>query len=385
MLNTEEQFRFVVESVPNGIILVDDKGKIILANSAIEKVFGYSKEEIIGKSVDILVPDRFQNSHRQDREAYQRCPQKRAMGAGRDLHGRRKDGTEFPVEIGLNPVETESGTVIVGSIIDITQRRQAEAARENAEKELVEQRTLSIRSDRLRSLGEMAAGIAHELNQPLVGVRGLAEHLLVGMDRNWDLSSDKCKEKLKLILEQSDRMSSIIQNIRKFAREADNPERSLVNVNEVIDWCTDLLGAQLQSRGIQLTLKLADDLQPVLANPYSLEEVIINILINARDATEEKMKLNSDSTGFFIMIKTHVNGGKIYIEIQDEGIGIPNAIQDKVFDPFFTTKEPDDGTGLGLSISKSIVEEFHGTLNITSTENAGTTAVISLPVNPSEE
>ena len=310
MLNTEEQFKFVVESVLHGIILVDDKGKILLANSAVEKLFGFSREEIIGKPVEILVPDKYKTTHQQERETYQRSPQKRHMGAGRDLHGKRKDGTEFPVEIGLNPVHSDNGVVIVSSIIDITERRQAEIARENAEKELAGQRTLSIRSDRLRSLGEMAAGIAHELNQPLVGVRGLAEHLLVGMDRNWELNSEKCKEKLKLIVEQSDRMSSIIQNIRKFAREADKPERSLVDVNEVIDWCTDLLGAQFHARGIQLACELADNLPPVMANPYSLEEVIINVLINARDATEEKMRENPEQVNLSVGIKTKTNSRK---------------------------------------------------------------------------
>ena len=267
---------------------------------------------------------------------------------------------------------------------EIVERKRAEEARIAAERTLAEQRVLSMRTDRLRSLGEMAAGIAHELNQPLVGVRGLAEHILIGMERSWDLTEEKLRERLTLIVEQVDRMSHIIEHVRLFAREAGKPELNLVQVNDVVSSAMGLLNVQFRSRGLELECELTEKLPPVLANPFSLEEVVLNLIINARDAMEERSQKSSSSIPPRILLRTFLEGkgqeGHVKIEVIDWGVGIPPEILAKVFDPFFTTKGPDRGTGLGLSISKSIVEQFGGTIQMQSTPGQGTTVTISLPV-----
>ena len=292
------------------------------------------------------------------------------------------DGSERIVHEDAEVFLDDTGQAVrmAGTIQDITGRRRAE-------EELEAQRVLSVRSDRLRSLGGMAAGIAHELNQPLVGVRGLAEHLLLSVDRGWELTEENIRDRARLIMEQADRMVHIIDHIRVFARDAGKPELRPVNVSNVVRSSMDMLGTQFRSRGIGLECELTEELPLISANPFSLEEVVINLLINARDAMEEQMQTGTGPAQHRILLRTFLDEsdsqGYVNISVIDSGGGIPAAILDRIFDPFFTTKGPDRGTGLGLSISKSIVEEFGGTLHIQSAPDSGTTATISLPVEES--
>ncbi len=257
--------------------------------------------------------------------------------------------------------------------------------RKKVEHELNEQRVLTIRSDHLRSLGEMATGIAHELNQPIAGVRAFAEHILLGIKRGWDLTDEKVLGKLENIVKQTERMTHIIEHIRLFAREANKPEVQSVCVNDVLKSTIGMICTQLESRGIMLKYDLMDCLPSVYANPFSLEEVFLNILINARDACEERLKEKPALENSWILIRTSINeeglGDHIKIEIIDNGTGIQFDILLKVFEPFFTTKRASEkGTGLGLSISKAIVEQFEGKIDIISKPDNGTTVSILLPV-----
>ena len=243
---------------------------------------------------------------------------------------------------------------------------------------------LSMHSDRLRSLGQMAAGIAHELNQPLSGVRGLAEHLLIAMNRGWRIPPEKQREKLALIIEQADRMIHIVNHVRLFAKEAGRPEKRPVNLNDVVNSCMDILGRQFRGQGVKLALELEDALDKAFVNPFSIEEVLINLMTNARDAVEERMGKEADFSPE-VRIRTWQDrkdpNTPLKIQVIDNGAGIAPETLPMVFDPFFTTKGPDRGTGLGLSICKSIVEQFGGAIEIESEPGHGTTATISLPGN----
>ena len=263
-------------------------------------------------------------------------------------------------------------------LAQIRERQRAEEARESAESELEEQRTLRLRSDRLRSLGEMAAGIAHELNQPLTGVRGLAELHLTCMEHGWEVGEKVLRERLDSIIEQSDRMVHIIDHVRHFARDAGKAEREEVQVNEVVRSATDLIGVQFRSHGVHIVTDLATDLPPVWINPFSLEEVLINLLTNARDAVEGRGEGQ-------VVLCTRQERDSVLVEVRDNGGGIPEHILGRVFEPFFTTKDLDRGTGLGLPISRSIVEGSSGRLGIASTPGSGATATISLPAMAPED
>ena len=350
------QMRGVVESLGEGLLVVDREGRVLHANAHLVELTGFAREDWVGRLLD-------------------GCPIRLHEESG-EVELPRRDGTPVWVEVRIGPYHDIEGEPI-GSLVrvsDIDRRKRAEI-------ELEEQRSRFVRSDRLRSLGEMAAGIAHELNQPLVGVRGLAEHLLIGMERGWKLDAVKLQQRLEGIVEQADRMVHIIEHVRKFAREAGRPELAAVPVNEVVQSALDLLQVQFRSHGLELDAELGEELPLVQANPYSLEEVVLNLLSNARDATEERFGEDAGS-GERVEVRTGVEDGWVRIAVADSGVGIPSGVAERVFEPFFTTKDPDRGTGLGLSISKGIVEEFGGRLELASVEGEGTTVTICLPATP---
>lgn len=290
----------------------------------------------------------------------------------------QKSYTELEARVNERTIELQQANQKLQA--EIAERIQAEEARKEAETELAEQRTRAVRSDRLRSLGEMAAGIAHELNQPLVGVRGLAEITLMSQQQNWAMTPKDLTERMTQIIEQADRMVHIIQHVRLFAREADKAKREPANLNDVVTSSIDLLGAQFRSRGISLQTQLAENLPTVMVNPFSIEQVLLNLLNNARDAIEDNQHQSDKTQKPTVVIKTqNLHNKKVEVQVIDNGGGIPQDIIQKVFDPFFTTKAPDKGTGLGLSISKSIIEEFGGTLSIQANTSHQTIATIQIP------
>ncbi len=389
--DAEQRFRSVVQTASDAIIVSDSRGEIVFWNRGAETIFGYSVDEAIRKNITIIMPERYREDHGEQMSHVISTGEVEIIGRTVEMSGLRKDGSEFPLELSLATWSSKGEVFFAAIIRDITERKEEEA-RKAAEQERERQRVLSMRSDRLRSLGEMAAGIAHELNQPLQGVRGMAERLLISIDRGWELTEEKIRDRADTIIEQADRMVHIIEHIRVFARESGKPELRPVKVNDVVKACMDLLGTQFRSRGIQLERELMESLPVISANPFSLEEVVINLLINARDAVEEQMNAGPVLTPPRVLLRTLLDetGESKYvkIEVTDSGVGIPEAMLEKVFDPFFTTKGPDRGTGLGLSISKSIVEGFGGAIYVNSMPGSGTTVTISLPVEkplPQEE
>ena len=256
--------------------------------------------------------------------------------------------------------------------------------RQKVETELEEQRSLQMRSDRLRSLGEMAAGIAHELNQPLVGVRGKAELTLMQLAQKKPLVREKIENNVRTIIKQVDRMVHLIDHVRLFARDAGKVETSRVDLNDIVRSALTLVEAQFKSHNLYLEKQLSCTELPVLVNPFSVEEVIFNLLKNARDAVESK-KEEAGRRNYkpSISIRTGRDGSakekNVWIEVRDNGGGIPEHVISSIFDPFFTTKDPDKGTGLGLSICKSIVEGFCGTIDLDTQADEGTTFIIYFP------
>jgi PAS domain S-box-containing protein len=363
---SEQRFRSLVEQAADGIFLVRQDGSLKDVNEETCHSLGYTRQELLELSVRDVVPGFPWRAFEDLWKGSSSRPPMTIEG----LH-RRKDGATFPVEFRLGLIESGSAEYVLALARDISDRKEAEEAKRRAEEQLETQRSLSVRADRLRSLGEMAA------------VRGLAEHVLIGMAKGWDLSPDKVRDRLSGIVDQADRMTHIIEHVRMFAREADAPTVESVQVNEVVRSAVEMLAAQFKTRGLGIDFDLAEDLPPVEANAYSLEEVVLNLMSNARDAMEEAPG-DGDRSEPRLRLRTRLvgeerDGQSVTIEVQDNGAGIREDILDKVFDPFFTTKDPDKGTGLGLAICKSIVEGVGGRVHIQSNPGQGTTLTIFLP------
>jgi PAS domain S-box-containing protein len=246
------------------------------------------------------------------------------------------------------------------------------------QKEMAEKARLNelrlYHEDRLTALGIMAAGIAHELNQPLNTVRVVTDGFLYGREESWNLDQEELFEGLEMISKQVERMSKVIQNIRNFAREDRGESSGEVNANKAIENTFSMIGRQLEAHGIQVRKELEDGLPSIKANLNRLEQVIMNLVVNARQALDDCQRERKE-----LWIKTGANNGSVYIEVSDNASGIPVDFLMRVFDPFFTTKEVGKGTGLGLSISQSIVAEFKGRIEAFNNERGGATFVVTFP------
>jgi C4-dicarboxylate-specific signal transduction histidine kinase len=237
-----------------------------------------------------------------------------------------------------------------------------------------------IHTEKMVSLGEMAAGIAHEINQPLNTISLGLENLLHELKKTKGIDELYFHKKATRIFDNISRLDYIIDHIRTFSRSNDTFLLSGFNVNDSIRDGISMLSGQLNHKGVELVLHLNESIPLVIGNAQRFEQVIINLLINARDGLEEKQKLNGDNFHKLIEIKSYQKKQFIFVEVKDNGIGIKPDVLDKIMLPFFTTKEAGKGTGLGLSISFGIIKEMNGNIEIQSEFSLGTSLQISIPI-----
>ncbi len=344
----------ILESAVSGIVVVDQEGHIVGANGQAERLFGYSRYELLGQSVEVLLPERLREAHVAHRSNYLKAVCTPATLRRPGLVGRRKDGSEFPVEIGLGCVESESGRLGMAFVTDITERVQLERETRRAES--------------LATLGAMAAGIAHELNNP-IGIISSRIELMISDSEGKQLPAEMAED-LQVLHRNALRVSKIAQGLLTLARQRPRqPKR--VNVNSVVEDTLLLAGNQMSKDGIQVSISLDRTIPPILGDSTSLEEVLLNLLMNAREAME---------SGGTIRIETGVAPDRpdwVRVAVADSGCGIPADAMGKLFDPFFTTKA--SGTGLGLWVSKRIVRDHGGSIEVESEPGRGTTFVIAIP------
>ncbi len=259
-------------------------------------------------------------------------------------------------------------------------RKQAQLKFVQANEVLKQTQQQLVQTAKLASIGELAAGVAHELNQPLMLISGTSQLILRNINKNrYDLNL--LEEDLNTIINNSKRMTLIINHLRTFSRQ-DEKNFLPVDVNTVVNNCLLMIGEQLKFHNIQITTKFSSGLPEIKGRFNQLEQVFLNLLSNARDTIDQKLKLESGMTGEIkIVTRTaHKTEGEIEILITDTGLGIVENNIESIFDPFFTTKEVGEGTGLGLSISYGIIQEHHGTIDVYQTGPNGTTFRVRLPV-----
>ena len=361
-VNSNELALSAFDLSPSGMLAVDDKGAIVLANHEAERLFGWTRDELAGRPIETLVPERFRSIHPGHRSGFLGDPKNRPMGAGRELFALRRDGTEFPVEIGLNPVRTPRGMFVFVSVVDITARREVEEDRR--------------RSQRLETLGVLAGGIAHDFNNILLGIVGHTELSLRQVG-----ASPLVREDLVQVLKAAERGRQLVQRILTFSRKADSIRHPLQldrPVNEVLH----LLRASLPST-VEIHARLDPATPTVLADETQIHQVLMNLATNAAQAMPSGGALHIELTGVRVgsgrgressEARSHAR-----LTVRDTGTGMAPDVLEHALEPFFTTKPPGQGTGLGLSVVHGIVSSHSGTMRIDSVPGAGTTITIDLP------
>jgi|SRR5271170_633307 len=360
----EENYRLVVEAAPNAIIMVDAQGKITLANAQAESVFGYSRQELIGHPVEMLIPERFHHAHPGERGNYFAHPTARAMGAGRELFGRRKDGSEVPIEIGLNPIRTSEGLFVLASIIDITKRKQAE-------RETLQQRNELAHLSRVAMLGELSGSLAHELNQPLTAILSNAQAAQRFLARD-SVDLGEIREILADIVEQDKRAGEVIHRLRQLLKKGEVQRQSLDMV-EVVQEVLKLMRSDLMNHGVTVRVDSSPSLPAVQGDRVQLQQVLLNLAMNACDAMAVT---EPDERKLVVQIAPDAEKS-VRISTIDRGKGIPPEKVQDIFEPFYTTKS--HGMGLGLSVCRTIISAHGGRLWAANNADRGASFHFTLP------
>jgi PAS domain S-box-containing protein len=360
---SEQRFRAVVEAVPSAILLVNGDGVITLANAQAETVFGYRRAELVGKPVEMLIPERMRVPHVALRGAYSREPQARAMGADRELVACRKEGGEIPVEASLSPMATRDGLFVLVSVVDITERKDAERA-------TARQRDDFAHLSRVAMLGELSGSLAHELNQPLTAILSNAQAAQRFLAQS-PPRIDKLAEILADIVKSDRRAEAVIHRLRAMLRK-EASQRHALDINDVVAESIRLMRSDLLSRQVAVDTDLADALPAVSGDRNQLQQVLLNFVINGCDAME-----GQDIERRLLVRTQTTDRDTVVVSVVDRGAGIPSAQLERIFEPFVTTKAT--GMGLGLAICRSIVEAHGGRLWATNNADRGATLHCELP------
>ena len=368
------------------MVCVDSGGRIVLVNAQAERLFGYRREELAGQPVEIVVPDAVKAAHPGHRAGYVADPQSRPMGEGRDLHGRRRDGGTFRAEISLSAIGAGEGIIVMAAVRDVTKRLEAGAERERLKSET--QRDKSQQAQRLENLGQLAGGIAHDFNNLLAVILNyatfVAEELAAATEADWAQHRDTASGDVGQITLAAERAARLTHQLLAFARrEVVRPQ--VLDLDPVIAGVTEML-RQTIGEHIELVFSPAGDLWPVLADPGQLEQVLVNLAVNARDAMPGGGTLTIDTANITVDDDSIAGGSKaqqgrnVRLRVSDTGTGMPADVAEHAFEPFFTTKPEGAGTGLGLATVYGIVSQAEGHVQIYSEPGAGTTFSIMLPV-----
>ncbi len=362
--SSQRKFRILLESAAQGILVVDINGQITLANTKIEQLFGYSREELLNQPVELLIPPQYRDVHSRHRNKYILDPASRVMGKGMAISGYRKDNTQFPIEVSLSSVELHDGLYIMAFITDISERRRLENKIRRIEK--------------LEAIGQLAGGIAHDFNNVLAGIMGLSELALRKMEPDHPSARH-----LNLIVQKAQDAAYLVKQLLAFSRQQAIAPRKL-NLNRLIQNNYEMLQRYL-GEDILLKLDLAQELWPIQADPSAIDQIITNLCINARDAMPDGGELTITTSNVDLkdqpMIEIQAPNTAFYVRISvsDTGVGIAPEVQKHIFEPFFTTKDFGHGTGLGLATVYGLVEQHHGSIQFTSRQGEGTTFHIFFP------
>lgn len=354
--------RSILEVVPDAVIVIDHRGLIQTFSTAAERMFGYARAEVIGQNISRLMPSPYRERHDSYLNRYIETGERRILGIGRVIVGQRKDGSIFPIELHVSEIHAEGRRLFTGFIRDLTERQATEKRLQELQDELAH-------VARLSALGEMAAVLAHELNQPLAAISLYLEasrQLLTGVD-----APRRLGETLDKANAQALRAGEIIRRMRGFVKK-ESAEHSLHDINKTVEEAAALALVGAKSLGISASLVLAPDLPAISIDRIAIQQVILNLVRNAVDAMAGSPKRA-------LTITTRTSSGMVEIAVADTGPGLAPEIAARLFQPFLTTKP--DGLGIGLSVCRSIAEIHGGRLWAAANPLGGTTFYLALPLD----
>ncbi|HTJ80478.1 MAG TPA: PAS domain S-box protein, partial [Polyangiaceae bacterium] len=365
----DARFRVLVESSPNGMLMIDAEGRIALVNREIERIFGYERDALLGRPAELLLPELLRGVCGALCASAGQRPTDPSFGARRELVGLRRDGSELPLEVGLSPIETDDGPCILASLVDISARREHE--RERAELELQLRQ-----AQRLESLGRLAGGIAHDFNNILAAILSLTELAAV-------TSEGRPAPELEDIVLATNRGRDLVQRILLFSKGrgvASEPTELSTSVPEAVQ----AIRASLP-HGVEVDVRIDAPGLVVLADETAIHQIVANLVGNAANAMprggriEVRVDRYAERASLLRVQPKLEDGSYARIRVVDAGIGMDSATREHAFEPFFTTRGPREGTGLGLAIVHGLTHELGGTVWLESQLGKGTTVTCLLP------
>lgn len=367
---SEAQLSSLIGSAMDAIVTVDESQHVCLFNAAAEKMFGITSEKAIGQSLDAFIPTHLRDAHRHHIQAFSETHvTTRAMGALGAISGVNAGGREFPIEASISQVEVAGKKLYTAILRDITERRQSERTLIEKNEALASMTQQLWQASKLATMGELAASIAHELNNPLATIALRVETLGANFD-----ADDPKQHAIRIISGEVDRMASLVGNLLQFSRRS-QPQLSTLDIREELDRAIDLIHYHLRGRHVKVVKEFDDAVSPFIGDRQQLRQVFLNLITNASDSMPD---------GGTLTIRVYpapqaLDIGGVVVEFIDTGIGIPDDELQKIWEPFFTTKPEGKGTGLGLPICRRTVEELRGRIDVESEIARGTTIRITLP------
>ena len=359
------EFRALLDVAIDAVVIIDHRGIIENYNRAAQRLFGYSAAEAIGANVSLLMPEPDRSEHDRHIARYLASGVPHVIGIGRDINARRKDGGIFPVSLAVGRIPDSDPPRFVGFLHDLTARRQA-----TEEQQRMQQRMARV--SHLATMGEMAAAIAHEINQPLAAISNYA----VACERLLEAPEPELGEvrgAMQQIAGQALRAGEIIRRVRSLVRTHE-PRRELADINELVRGVSALTESDARLHDVRLTLDLANDLPHAAVDGIQIQQVLLNLIHNAIEALAGAAGDERD-----VIVRTGRAGAdEIEVAVVDTGPGVDPAMAQRMFDAFCTTKQ--QGTGLGLAISRSIIQAHRGRLEYRPATPHGACFVATLPI-----
>jgi two-component system sensor kinase FixL len=363
-LSAAQELSALLDAAVDAVIVIDAHGRIETFNRAAEQMFGFTAADMLGKNVSLLMPEPHRSAHDGYLKRYLSTGQARIIGYGREVEAQRHDGTVFPVSLAVGRVAGAEPPRFVGFIRDISERVAAERAAAQAQQRLTH-------VARLSTMGEMAAGLAHEINQPLAAITTYAQACQRLLERSEQPDLADIRESLAQISRQALRAGEVIRRLRAFVTNRE-VRKEPIGCNRLIEDLVTLARPDLRAHDVQLKLEVEPDLPEIMADAIQLQQVLINLIRNAIDST-----LQSGTERREIALRAVTAPGGVEISVHDHGAGVEPGALAKLFNPFFTTKP--QGTGLGLAISRTIVGAHGGKLTYRDEPGGGACFCFTLP------